>query len=115
MAKKKKVSAKDQLWIDASKLFRLSDCHIQMARELGLNPKKFGKLANHKQEPWKAPLPIFIEEIYFKRFKKARPDTVKSIERIAKDKKRKSEERKKLKAESKNIQNTDGKTDEIPF
>jgi hypothetical protein len=41
-----------------------------MALELGMNPKKFGSLANHKQEPWKAPLPVFIESIYFKRFKK---------------------------------------------
>jgi hypothetical protein len=40
-----------------------------VARELGLNPKKFGRLANHKQEPRKLPLPIFIEELYFKRFK----------------------------------------------
>jgi len=32
-----------------------------MARELGLNPHKFGKLANEKQEPWKKPLPEFIE------------------------------------------------------
>ena len=31
--------------------------------ELGLNPKKFGGLANHRQEPWKTPLPGFIEEI----------------------------------------------------
>jgi hypothetical protein len=43
-----------------------------MARELGLNPKKFGGLANHKQEPWKVPLPDFIEELYKKRFKKIR-------------------------------------------
>jgi len=34
-----------------------------MARELGLNPHTFGKLANEKQEPWKK-LPEFIEEIY---------------------------------------------------
>ena len=33
-----------------------------MARELGLNPKKFGGLANHRQEPWKLPLPEFILE-----------------------------------------------------
>jgi hypothetical protein len=32
-----------------------------MARELGLNPDKFGKLANHKQESWKLPLPQYIE------------------------------------------------------
>jgi hypothetical protein len=38
-------------WIEAKKRFRLSDIQIQMARELGMNPKKFGSLANHKQEP----------------------------------------------------------------
>ncbi len=54
-----------------------------MARELGLNLKKFGSLANHQQEPWKQPLPQFIEEIYFKRFKKAKPDQVRTIEEIA--------------------------------
>ncbi|MCD4811503.1 hypothetical protein K8R14_02755, partial [bacterium] len=60
-------------------------------RELGLNPKKFGKLANHKQEPWKLPLPDFIEELYFKRFKKDRPEVVKSIERIVKKRNQKRE------------------------
>ena len=56
------MSNKAQEWLDAKKKFRLSDMHIQMARELGMNPKKFGSLANHKQEKWKAPLPEFIEE-----------------------------------------------------
>jgi hypothetical protein len=73
MAKKKKTSPNSQIWIDAKKRFRLSAVHIQMAKELGMNPKKFGKLANHKQEPWKAPLPEFIEECYFKRFKNSVP------------------------------------------
>ncbi len=50
-----------------------------MARELGINPKKFGGLANHKQERWKAPLPDFIEDIYFKRFKREKPEVVKSL------------------------------------
>ena len=66
-------------WIEAKRRYRLSDMHIQMARELGMNPKKFGSLANHKQEPWKAPLPIFIEDIYFKRFKKEKPDIIKKL------------------------------------
>lgn len=70
---------KNKKWIEAKKKFRLSNIHIQMAKELGLNPKKFGGLANHKQEPWKAPLPDFIEELYFKRFKKEKPDTVKPL------------------------------------
>lgn len=66
-------------WKKAKKRYRLSDMHIQMARELGMNPKKFGGLANHKQERWKAPLPYFIENVYFKRFKRGKPEIVKSL------------------------------------
>lgn len=73
------MADKNKKWIDAKKKFRLSDTHIQMARELGMNPKKFGSLDNHKQEPWKAPLPEFIEDIYFKRFKKDKPDVIKKL------------------------------------
>ena len=51
-----------------------------MARELGLNPKKLGTLDDHGQEPWKAPLPEFIERLYGERFGKRRPDVVVSIE-----------------------------------
>jgi hypothetical protein len=87
MAKQKQLSLKYQVWIDARKKYKLSHAHIQMARELGLNPKKFGQLTNHKQEPWKAPLPVFIENIYFKHFSKERPEKVRSIEQIVKDKK----------------------------
>ncbi len=72
-----------QVWIDARRRFHLSHAHIQMARELCLNPKKFGKLANHDQEPWKLPLPLFIEQLYHKRFGKRRPDVVVSIEERA--------------------------------
>jgi hypothetical protein len=51
-----------------------------MARELGLNPTKLGRLDNHQQEPWKAPLPQFIEHLYAKRFGRERPELVRSIE-----------------------------------
>jgi hypothetical protein len=94
---KKKLSPKFQVWVDARQRFHLSHAQIQMARELGLNPKKFGKLATHKQQPWKAPLPVFIQELYFKRFGKHRPDNVRSIEQIVADKRRKSAERKEQK------------------
>ena len=70
---------KQQDWIEAKKRFHLSDMHIQMARELGMNPKKFGSIANHKQERWKSPLPDFIEELYLKRFKRSKPDIVKAL------------------------------------
>jgi hypothetical protein len=70
-------------WIEAKKWHHLSQTHIQMARELGMNPRKLGKLDNHRQEPWKAPLPIFIETIYFKRFGKERPDNIRSFVEMA--------------------------------
>lgn len=59
---------------------RLSQAQVRMARELGMNPKNLRKLDNHKQEPWKLPLPRFIEELYAKRFGKEVPDIVMSIE-----------------------------------
>ena len=93
MAKKKKIPEKYQRWIDARRCYHLSHAHIQMARELGLNPKKFGGLANTKQEPWKLPLPEFIEELYYKHFKKNRPENVRSIEQMVHDSDRKKAER----------------------
>src|SRR6266849_206727 len=83
MAKKDRIPEHLKPWIEARRRFRLSHMHIQMAREHGMNPKKFGKLANHRQEPWKAPLPIFIEDIYFKRFGKEKPDKVRTIKEVA--------------------------------
>jgi len=69
-----------QVWVDARKKFHLSHAQVQMARELGFNPKKLGKIANHKQEPWKMPLPQFIEHLYRKQYGRDRPAVVISIE-----------------------------------
>jgi hypothetical protein len=69
-----------QVWVDARRRYRLSHVQVQMARELGLNPKKFGKLANHRQERWKAPLPQFIEHVYARRFGRQQPEVVVSVE-----------------------------------
>jgi hypothetical protein len=80
----KKPTARLDAWAAAQKRFHLSDLHIQMARELGLNPKKFGGLANHRQEPWKLPLPEFIAECYRKRFHRERPAQVVSLAEVAK-------------------------------
>lgn len=82
---KQRIPEDLQRWIDARKRFHLSHAQIQMARELGMNPRKFGGLANHRQEPWKAPLPVFIEYLYQKRFRKDRPDRVLSIEKRARE------------------------------
>ena len=104
MAKKKKIPEKYQRWIDTRRRFHLSHAHIQMARELGMNPKKFGSFANTKQEPWKLPLPDFIEEIYFKHFKKNQPDNVQSIEQMVSDYNKKKEERRDPETKGKRIE-----------
>jgi hypothetical protein len=78
--KTKKPNQKMQEWADARRRHRLSQAQVQMACELGMNPKNLRKLDNHKQEPWKLPLPRFIEELYAKRFGKEVPGIVMSIE-----------------------------------
>ena len=107
MSKKKRIPDKYQIWIDVRKRYRLSDVHIQMARELGMNPKKFGKIANEKQEPWKAPLPAFIEDIYLKRFGRDKPSDVKSIEEVFRSKEKKKEEQRKRKQPKREAEQSD--------
>lgn len=100
MAKHKQLDSKLQAWVDARKRHKLSHAHVQMARELGLNPAKLGGIDNHRQQPWKLPLPAFIEELYRKRFGKERPDVVMSIEERARAAAAKGAARKARKAEA---------------
>lgn len=72
-----------QAWIEARKRHRLSHAQVQMARELGMNPKKLGGIDNHRQEPWKAPLPQFIEHLYRRRFGREAPLNVQPLEERA--------------------------------
>jgi len=106
------MAVKIEKWVVAQKKHRLSDKHVQMARELGLNPDKLGKIDNHKQETWKAPLPQFIEEIYFKRFKREEPLAVRSLKEIMVEDKAKKEKKKKEKAKHEVLEaNDNGKTE----
>ena len=113
LTKKNKIPDRYQIWINVRKQYHLSDVHIQMARELGMNPKKFGKIANEKQEPWKAPLPAFIEHIYLKRFGRDRPSDVKSIEEVFKAKEKKKEERRKKKQLKRESEQSDQKANSM--
>jgi hypothetical protein len=87
--KKKRIADGLREWTDARKRHHLSHAHVQMARELGMNPRKLGSLDNHGQEPWKVPLPIFIGELYQKRFGRAQPEFVLSIEELSRQQERK--------------------------
>src|SRR5437762_511767 len=108
--KKQQLPQQLQVWADARQRYHLSDAQVQMAREMGLNPLKFGKLANEKQEPWKAPLPEFIEHIYFKRFGKTVPDKVLSLEAYAQELERKKEAKRQRK-QLKKLGNTEPTTE----
>ncbi len=101
--KKKKPNQKMQAWIEARKRHHLSHTQVQMARELGMNPKKLGKMDNHDQEPWKMPLRLYIEHLYWKRFGKQQPDVVLSIEekvRLDEEKKTRGREAKLLRRQA---------------
>ncbi|MEO3859363.1 hypothetical protein [Acrocarpospora sp. B8E8] len=78
-----KLPNKEQMWVEARRRHRLTHAQVQMARELGLNPAKLGKLDNHRAEAWKAALPQYIEHLYLKRFRRAVPENVLSIEERA--------------------------------
>jgi hypothetical protein len=101
MAKRIVIPEKYRIWIEVRRRYHLSDTQIQMARELGFNPNKFGKIANEKQEPWKIPLTQFIEAIYFKRFHKEQPQIVQSLEEVIQAQQEKKAEKKARKAEKK--------------
>ena len=101
LGKKNKLPQKLQPWVDARKRHHLSHAQVQMARELGLNPKKLGGYAENPDEPWKAPLPLFIEHLYERRFGRSAPTHVRSIEQVAADQRRKKEERRSRKARPK--------------
>jgi hypothetical protein len=55
-----RIPTKLKPWFEARRRFKLSHAHTQMARELGMNPRKLGSLAGGGQEPWKLPLPKYI-------------------------------------------------------
>jgi hypothetical protein len=115
MVTAQQFAAKLQPWFEARRRFKLSNAHIQMARELGMNPKKLGSLDNHRQEPWKAPLPDFIAETYRRHFKRSGPEQVRSLEELVEwDKQRRVEKqaRKQGRLEAQGAENRKGGSDE---
>jgi len=65
---KKHRAHDEEAWRNAKKICRLSVRQLEMARALGLNPKKLPGLRPSPQQRWKLPVGEFIEEIYSKRF-----------------------------------------------
>ena len=65
MAKKKKPKTKhDVQWVEAKRLCRLNVETVRMAKELGLNPRKLIGNRPSKSQPWKAPVHVWIRDLY---------------------------------------------------
>lgn len=67
MAKKRRQHD-EEAWRNAKKACRLSVRQVEMARALGMNPKKLPGLRPGPQQLWKLPVGEFIEQRYGKRF-----------------------------------------------
>ena len=58
-------------WAEAKKKCRLNEETIQMAKEMGLNPRSLIKNIPSKTQQWKSPVHVWIREMYQKRQEKA--------------------------------------------
>jgi hypothetical protein len=67
MAKQRRQHDEEALK-NAKALCRLNTRQVDMARALGMNPRKLPRLRPGPQERWKLPAGAFIEECYRKRF-----------------------------------------------
>ena len=63
---------KEELWNEAKKKCRLNNDDIRIAKEMGLNPKSLIKNIPNKNEQWKAPVKVWIREMYEERQEKVR-------------------------------------------
>jgi hypothetical protein len=101
--KKKRLIFPEKLkqWIDARTQYKLTHAHIEMARELGMDPKKFEGIVKHIREHASQELAEFIEVSYKERFGKAEPDDHRSIEQKIKAEAAEKEQKRMRKAEGK--------------
>lgn len=58
----------EESWRKAKKICQLNARQVEMARSLGMNPKKLPSLRPSPQQRWKLPVGEFIESCYWKRF-----------------------------------------------
>ena len=62
---------KDVEWAEAKQKCRLNEEAVKIAKEMGLNPRSLIKNIPNKSEQWKAPVSIWIQDMYQQRQKKA--------------------------------------------
>jgi hypothetical protein len=58
----------EEVWRNAKRICKLNARQVEMARALGMNPKKLPSLRPSPDQRWKLPVGEFIESCYCKRF-----------------------------------------------
>lgn len=66
--KKKAKPAFDEDWAKAKVKCRINQKDIEMAKKLGIGPRSLMKNIPSPQQRWKAPVKIWIHDLYEKRF-----------------------------------------------
>ncbi|XZE56411.1 hypothetical protein SH139x_002524 [Planctomycetaceae bacterium SH139] len=66
--KSPKKETHDAAWADAKKVCRLNMEDIRKAKALDMNPKTLVKNVPSPSQPWKAPVKIWIQDLYEERF-----------------------------------------------
>ncbi|QQK80098.1 hypothetical protein HUG20_09480 [Salicibibacter cibi] len=59
---------KNATWAEAKKRCRLNQADIQMAKELGMKPKSLIKNIPAPSQQWKAPVKVWVRELYEEKF-----------------------------------------------
>ncbi|MGD7045820.1 hypothetical protein [Jeotgalibacillus proteolyticus] len=59
---------KSQEWTEAKKRCRLNENELKMAKELGMTPKSLIKNIPAPNQKWKAPVNVWIRELYENQF-----------------------------------------------
>ena len=80
----KETSAELQRWVKVKRLCGLSDAHVQMARELGMNPKRLTACSG-APDSTNVPLAQHIEDLYLRRFKRTIPDPVVPVRQLLRE------------------------------
>ena len=68
MVSKKRKPGLDPVWSEAKRKCRLGQEDIRMAKTLRIKPRSLVKNIPNKSQPWKAPVKVWIRDLYEKRF-----------------------------------------------
>ncbi|GCD10541.1 hypothetical protein [Clostridium tagluense] len=65
------TNKKDAEWQDVKKKCKLNAETLRQAKEMGLNPRSLIKNIPNKSEQWKAPVSVWVQDMYEERQAKA--------------------------------------------